>query len=91
MRYSINIERTIHSLAYCLNEVNRKVENIDEWEISINAGGIDYGIYFNFDVKRKELEICNQPKYGYDDSLYLSEIIDEINEYYGYYDEDDEE
>ena len=82
MRYSVDINRSVDSLAYCLRKVNNGIDNIDDWRVSINAGGIDYGIYFNFDVERKELEICNQPGCGYDDSLGLDEIIEEINENY---------
>lgn len=44
MRYSVDIERSVNSLAYCLNKVNNGVNNIDEWTVTINAGGIDYGI-----------------------------------------------
>lgn len=84
MRYSVDINGTIESLAYCLQKVNNEVENIWDWNVRINAGGIDYGIYFNFDIDNKELEICNQPQYN--DSLDLDEIIEEINNY-----EDDEE
>ena len=79
MRYTVDIDRSVDALAYCLNKVNDGIEDIWDWRVSINAGGIDYGIYFNFDVERKELEICNQPGYRYDDSLYLEEIIDLIN------------
>ena len=79
MRYTVDIERSIDALAYCLNEVK---DGIDawSWRISINAGGIDYGIYFNFDIDKKELEICNQPFLDADDSLNLNEIIEIINE-----------
>lgn len=80
MEYTIDIERDIGSLDRCLNKVYTGIDNIDDWRVSINASGIDYGIYFNFDLERKELEICNQPGYGYDDSLYLDEIIERINE-----------
>lgn len=82
MGYSVDIDRSVDSLAYCLQKVNNGINNIEDWRVSINAGGIDYGIYFNVDVERKELEICNQSSYGYDDSLDLDEIIEEINEYY---------
>ena len=82
MRYSVDINRSVDSLAYCLRKVNNGIYNIEDWRVNINAGGIDYGIYFNFDVERKELEICNQPSCGYDDSLGLDEIIEEINENY---------
>ena len=80
MRYSVDIDRSVNSLAYCLRKVSNEIEDICDWRVSINAGGIDYGIYFNFDIERKELEISNQPSCGYDDSLGLDEIIEEINE-----------
>jgi hypothetical protein len=80
MKYSVDINRNIGDFAHCLQWVNENVNNIWDWRISVNAGGIDYGIYFNFDIKNKELEICNQPQY--DESLGLAEIIEEINEYY---------
>lgn len=79
MRYTVDIERNVDALVNCLKMVNNEIYDIWDWRVSINAGGIDYGIYFNFDIERKELEICNQPGYGYDDSLYLDEIIDLIN------------
>ena len=50
-----------------------------EWKVIVNANPIDYGIYFNFDLEQKELEISNAPRDGYDDTLYLDEIIDKIN------------
>ena len=77
MRYTVDIDRSIDSFADCINRVNVKI-NAWDWRIYINAGGIDFGIYFNFDIENKELEICNQPGSGYDDSLGLSEIIEEI-------------
>lgn len=80
MRYSVDINRSIDSLAYCLEKVKNEVESAYDWRVIINAGGIDYGIYFNFDIKRKELEISNQPQY--DETLYLDDIIEKINEYY---------
>lgn len=80
MRYSVDIERSVNSLAYCLNKVNNGVNNIDEWTVIINAGGIDYGIYFNFDIDNKILEISNQSTYN--EEMYLDDIIDVINERY---------
>lgn len=77
MKYSVEIERDIFALAYCIQRVQNGIDNICDWRISVNAGGIDYGIYFNFDIENKKLEICNQPQY--DESLYLDEIIKEIN------------
>ena len=79
MRYSVDIARDMDSLAYCMQKVNNGINDISDWRISINAGGIDYGIYFNFNLERKELEISNQPDIGADDSLFLDEIIEEIN------------
>ena len=90
MKYSIDIERSIWALTRCLNKVKNGICNIEDWNISVNAGGIDYGIYFNFDIGNKELEICNQPGYEYDDSLYLEDIIKTINEEYGEDNEYDE-
>ena len=79
MRYSVDIARDMDSLAYCMNKVNNGIYDITNWYVSINAGGIDYGIYFNFDLEQKTLEISNQPDIGADDSLYLDEIIEAIN------------
>lgn len=85
MRYSVDIDRSVDSVAYCLNRLNNEVDMWD-WRISINAGGIDYGIYFNFDLEEKELEICNQPHYKIE-TTDLDEVIEAINNYY----EDEEE
>lgn len=79
MKYSVDIDRSIDSLTYCLNKVNSEIDAWG-WRVSINAGGIDYGVYFNFDIDRKELEICNQPNTAAIDSLSLDEIIEIINE-----------
>ena len=76
MKYSVQIERSIEALADCLQRVNKSIDTWD-WNVYINAGGIDYGVYFNFDIDKKELEICNQPQYN--ESLYLDEIIEIIN------------
>lgn len=84
MYYSVEIERSMQSLAYCINRVNNRVDDIDDWDIRINACGIDYGIYFNFNIEDKELEIGNFARYDefYLDEIefYLDEIIDLINE-----------
>lgn len=77
MKYSVEIERSIESFTDCIERVRNGINDMWDWRININAGGIDYGIYFNFDIENKELEICNQPKYN--EELYLNEIIDEIN------------
>lgn len=79
MRYTVDVERDVEALAHCLRKITQ-IHDIDDWRVSVNAGGIDYGIYLNFDVDNKELEICNQPARGADDSYYLEDIIDMINE-----------
>jgi len=79
MKYSVDIARDINSLATCIQRVNNGINNLYDWRISINAGGIDYGIYFNFDINNKELEISNQPDMIAEDSLCLDEIIEIIN------------
>lgn len=79
MKYSVDIARDIDSLTICMQRVNNGINNIYDWRVSINAGGIDYGIYFNFDIDRKELEISNQPNEIAIDSLCLDEIIEIIN------------
>ena len=79
MKYSVDITRDMDSLASCMQRVNNGINDISDWHISINAGGIDFGIYFNFDDERKYLEISNQPDMSADDSLCLDEIIEEIN------------
>lgn len=79
MRYTVDVERSVDALAYCLKQITR-INNIDDWYVSVNAGGIDYGIYINFNVDNREIELCNQPERGADDSYYLEEIIDMINE-----------
>ena len=77
MKYSVDIARDIESLAYCMQKVSNEIYDIPDWYVTVNAGGIDCGIYFNFDLERKELEISNQPDGDY--SLDLYEIIEEIN------------
>lgn len=90
MKYSVMIDKTVNAFAYCMNMVNDEVCNIWDWSISINACGIDYGIYFNFDIENMHLEISNCAEY--DESLYLGEIIDKINaEYDEDYEEEDDE
>ena len=80
MKFTVDIEASVDALVHCLRTVQHGINDIDEWDVSVNAGGISYGIYFNFNVDRKELEICNQPARGYDDSYYLDDIIAMINE-----------
>ncbi len=75
--YSVDIDRSVESFANCIQKVKNGINDIWGWNIVINACGIDYGIYFNFDFENKQLEISNCPEY--DEGLSLDEIIDEIN------------
>ena len=77
MQYSVQIDRSVDALSNCLRRVSVYVEDICEWKLTINASDIDDGIYFNFDIETKELEISDCSKY--DESLYLDDIIDLIN------------
>ena len=79
MKYSVDISRDIDSLAHCMQKVNNGIEDIYDWRVTINAGDIDDGIYFNFDTERKHFEISNQPDMCADDLLCLDEILKEIN------------
>jgi hypothetical protein len=79
MTYTTDIDNRVESLIYCLKKV-QEIDNIYEWTVSINAGGIDYGVYFNFDSDEHVLEICNCPNdYADYTDMYLDEIIDAIN------------
>lgn len=88
MKYTVNIEASIESMTRCMKKLDDGIACYWDWKITVNAGGIDYGVYFNFDLERKELEISNAPSYNYDDSLGLDEIIDKIN---GNEEEEDED
>ena len=80
MTYTTDIENTVDALIYCLKKV-QEIDNIYDWRVSINACGIDYGVYFNFDSDACELEISNCPNdYADYTDMYLDEIIDAINE-----------
>lgn len=80
MTYTVDIDNKVDSLIYCLKKV-QGIDNIYEWTISINAGGIDYGVYFNFDSDAHILEISNCPNdYADYTDMYLDEIIEAINE-----------
>lgn len=80
MTYTTDIENTVDALVHCLKMVQR-LDNIYDWRISINAGGVDYGVYFNFDSDECVLEISNCPNdYADYSDMYLDEIIEAINE-----------
>lgn len=90
-KYSIDVEN-LYSLAYVLNELNDCICGLDyaeNWDVNVNAGGIDYGIYINVDIDRRSITICNQPN-GNED-FGLEDVIEFIEERYGDKDEFDDE
>lgn len=86
--YSVEVDRSISALIYCLQRLQGGIPDFDyEWRIEINAGGIDYGIYINVDIDKKEVEISNQPRGRGEDSL--DDILENFEEDDDW--EDDEE
>ena len=86
--YSVEIDRyNPMALANVLRELNDGIPDFEyEWGLFVNAGGIDYGIYLNVNIDRKEIEICNQPESDTDGDDLLEDILENFEE-----DEDDEE
>ena len=79
MKYTVDIEASIESMTRCMKKLDDGIACYWEWKIKVNASSIDYGVYFNFDLEQKELEISNAPQRDYDYTLGLDEIIDRIN------------
>ena len=79
MKYTVDIEASFGALARCMKKLDDYIACYWDWEITVNASCIDYGIYFNFDLEQKKMEISNAPKRDYDDTLGLDEIIELIN------------
>ena len=79
--YSVEIDKyNPTALTHCLTKLENTIPNYQwDWRIFINAGGIDYGIYLNIDVEDKEIEICNQPKYG-DGEDWLDTVLELFEE-----------
>lgn len=68
------------ALTHCLKMLEKAIPDYEyDWRIVINAGGIDYGIYLNIDVEKKEIEICNGPGCMDGDDM-LDDVIDAILE-----------
>lgn len=77
--YSVEIDKySATSLVDCLKNLEKEIPDFDEWRFIINGGGIDYGIYLNFNLRDKEIEICNQPRGEGND--YLDDVIDALSE-----------
>lgn len=77
--YSVEIDKySATSLVNCLKNLENEIPDFDEWRFIINSGGIDYGIYLNFNLRDKEIEISNQPRGEGND--YLDDVIDALSE-----------
>lgn len=87
--YSIEINKDDPTaLTHCLRKLENAIPDYEyDWRIVINAGGIDYGIYLNIDIENKEIEICNQPRYG--DAV--EDMLDDVIELFEEEEEDEYE
>ena len=78
MRFSVEVDNyNPHALTHCLKRLEDEIPDFEyNWSLRVNAGGIDYGIFLNFDLAYKEIEICNQ---GDGDDM-LDDVIKAIND-----------
>lgn len=76
--FSIEVDKyNSTALGYCLKKLENIIPEFEyDWRMYINAGSIDYGIYINISIDRKEIEICNQPRGKGEDSL------DDVEDYF---------
>lgn len=76
--YSIEVDKyNPTALTHCLQKLENAIPGYEyDWRLYINAGGIDYGIYLNINVDKKEIEICNQPEYGTDGDDWLDTVLE---------------
>lgn len=79
--YSVEINR--YNPMAIVNAFKKMADIIPDfeynWRLSANGGGIDYGLYLNIDIERKEIEICNQPEFGMDGDDDLDEMLDQFD------------
>lgn len=75
-KYSVDVENTVDALAYCFEKLNSDVDMWD-WNVTVNTGGVNYGMYLNFDFNNRELEISNEP--CVEDTCCLDDIIEVMN------------
>ena len=80
--FSIEVDKyNPTALTYCFKRLEDNIPDYEyDWRIVINAGGIDYGIYLNIDVEEKEIEICNQSRYGSDGDDSIEDVLELFNE-----------
>lgn len=86
--YCVEIDRYDPlALAHVLEKMGKAIPDFEyEWQLKANGGGIDYGLYINVDINRKEIEICNQPEDGEGED-WLEDIFENFKEE----DEDEDE
>ena len=84
--YSVEVDKyNPEALIYCLQKLKDGIPNFEyDWNFRVNAGGIDYGIFLNINVKEKEVEICNQPYHEE-----AEDLIDDILELFEEEEEDE--
>ena len=80
-KYSIEVERNNgYALARTLTKLADVIPDFEwDWVTTINAGGIDYGIYINVYPDRHEVVICNQPAYGTDGSDMIEDVLEALD------------
>ena len=78
--YSVEVDKyNPTALIWCLTKLQDNIPDFEyDWRITVNAGGIDYGIFLNINIEDKEIVICNQPDGAGDDLL--DDVIEAINE-----------
>ena len=77
MTFSVEIDNSNPlALAECIKLCERNIPDFDLWSITINAGGIDYGVFMNFDIEEQALEISNGSTYGSDGESCLDDIFE---------------
>ena len=85
--YSVEIDNNPTALMHTLKKMEEGIPDFDwDWRLIVNSGGIDYGVYLNVDIDRREIEICNQPRHG-DGEDTLDDILENFEDEW----EDDEE
>ena len=80
--YSIEVDKyNPLALAHCLERLGNGIPNFEwDYHMTINAGGIDYGVYININLEDKTIEICNQPEYGTDGNNTIDEVIENFED-----------
>ena len=80
MKYSIEVDRRNPvAMLHCLQRLEQAIPDFEyDWNLYINAGGIDYGTYMNIDTEQRRVTLCNQPDGDGEDSL--DDVIDEVTE-----------